>query len=68
MTEPSELTDFDALWNYDDPAASEAAFRPFLATATPGSFAQAYAELSQDAWLAEGEPERLGRLKACAGV
>ncbi len=37
MTEPSELTDFDALWNYDDPAATEAAFHPFLAAAQPGS-------------------------------
>lgn len=37
MTETGELTDFDALWNYDDPAATEAALRPFLTTAAPGS-------------------------------
>ena len=31
-------------------------------------FAQAYAVLSQEAWLVEAEPERLERLKACGGV
>jgi tetratricopeptide (TPR) repeat protein len=35
VTEPSELSDFEALWNYDDPAATEAAFRPLLAAAPP---------------------------------
>ena len=37
MTTPTEPTDFDALWKYDDPAASEAAFRPLLEAAPPGS-------------------------------
>ena len=37
MTQEQALTDFDALWNYDDPAATEAAFRPFLTSAEQGS-------------------------------
>jgi tetratricopeptide (TPR) repeat protein len=31
-------------------------------------FARAYAELAQDAWLAQGEPERIQRLKELGGV
>lgn len=40
MTEPDShtgLPDFDSLWNYDDPAATEAAFRRLLPAAPPGS-------------------------------
>ena len=32
------------------------------------SFAQAYAELSQDPWLTAGEPERVARVKELGGV
>ncbi len=37
MTDTTDPADFDALWNYDDPVATEAAFRPLLARAAPGS-------------------------------
>jgi len=37
MTHETELSGFDALWNHGDPATSEAAFRPLLASAEPGS-------------------------------
>ena len=33
----TEPEDFDALWNYDDPAGTEAKFRAVLAQAVPGS-------------------------------
>jgi tetratricopeptide (TPR) repeat protein len=36
---PSDLPEIDHLWNYDDPAASEARFREQLAAAEPGSAA-----------------------------
>jgi tetratricopeptide (TPR) repeat protein len=37
VTEQTDLTDFDALWNYDDPAATEAVFRPLLDNAPVAS-------------------------------
>lgn len=37
MSRDNEPAGFDALWNFSDPAATEAAFRPLLASATRGS-------------------------------
>jgi tetratricopeptide (TPR) repeat protein len=58
VTEPGELSDFDALWNYDDPAATEAVFRPLLAAAPPGSGYQV--ELLTQIARAKGLQRRFG--------
>lgn len=39
------MTDFDTLWNYDDPAATEAAFRQVLPHVSASGDAHAHAEL-----------------------
>lgn len=48
------MADFDALWNYDDPAATEAAFRRVLPQVRASGDASAHAELLTQIARAQG--------------
>jgi hypothetical protein len=50
----TELPDFDALWDYDDPAASERAFRALLPIAEASGDRNYHVELLTQIAQAEG--------------
>jgi tetratricopeptide (TPR) repeat protein len=58
------MADFDTLWNYDDPAASEAAFRQVRPQVRASGDASAYAELLTQIARAQGLQRKFGDAQA----